>query len=407
MPLLTARVKLHQAQREFLKSEALYRGFVGGIGSGKSWAGAYDLLRRSQPGRLYMVAAPTYPMLRDASLRTFLSLGRDLHLLAGYAKGEMIATLATGAEVLFRSADDPEKLRGPNLSGLWLDEASLMPRDAFDIGIGRLREAGEQGWLSATFTPKGRQHWTYETFAKGTPGSALFHARTRDNPFLADGFASQLARQYSGLLADQELDGLFVDVAGAEWPSAYFPDSMWFSDWPHDLVIRSGGLDPSKGKDAKAGDYAATVLLGRCRDGHLWAEADLVRRPTEQIIDGVIEHHRQFRPDVWGIEVNQFQELLAVQLAARARALGMPLPIVPITNTVNKQIRIRRLGPYLRQNVVHFRDTPGTRLLVEQLREFPEGSHDDGPDALEMALRVMIDLFNGRQQPARPTRARA
>jgi PBSX family phage terminase large subunit len=404
--LLTARVKLHQAQREFLRSEALYRGFVGGIGSGKSWAGAYDLLRRSQPGRLYMVAAPTYPMLRDATLRTFLGLARDLHLLAGYARGEMIATLATGAEVLFRSADDPEKLRGPNLSGMWLDEASLMSREVFDISIGRLREAGEQGWLSATFTPKGRQHWTYEVFAKGTPGSVLFRARTKDNPFLASGFADQLALQYTGLLADQELGGLFVDVAGAEWPSTYFPDSAWFDDWPSDLVIRTAALDPSKGKDAKSGDYSAYVLLGRCREGKLWVEADLARRPTERIIEDVLEHQRVWRAEAVGVEVNQFQELLAVQLAARARQTGMPLPVVPITNTVNKQVRIRRLGPYLAQGIVRFRNTPGTRLLVEQLREFPECDHDDGPDALEVALRVMVEAWNGRQA-SRPTRARA
>ena len=50
-----------------------------------------------------------------------------------------------------------------------MDEASLMDYDAFTIAIGRLREAGEQGWLSATFTPKGRQHWTCETFATGRP----------------------------------------------------------------------------------------------------------------------------------------------------------------------------------------------------------------------------------------------
>jgi hypothetical protein len=30
----------------------------------------------------------------------------------------------------------------------------------------------------------------------------------------------------------------------------------------------------------------------------------------------------------------------------------------------------------------------GGRLLVEQLRDFPCGDHDDGPDALEMAVRL-------------------
>src|SRR5262249_31742287 len=39
-------------------------------------------------------------------------------------------------------------------------------------------------------------------------------------------------------------------------------------------------------------------------------------------------------------------------------------------------------------------------LSVQQLKDFPVGDHDDGPDALEMGLRLSIDLWNGRfQQP--------
>jgi hypothetical protein len=31
---------------------------------------------------------------------------------------------------------------------------------------------------------------------------------------------------------------------------------------------------------------------------------------------------------------------------------------------------------------------------VQQLRDFPNGDHDDGPDALEMARRLAIELSN-------------
>jgi hypothetical protein len=41
-------------------------------------------------------------------------------------------------------------------------------------------------------------------------------------------------------------------------------------------------------------------------------------------------------------------------------------------------------------------NSPGTRLLVEQLQEFPIGDHDDGPDALEMALRLAVEVLQGR-----------
>ncbi len=57
-----------------------------------------------------------------------------------------------------------------------MDEASLSKQEAYDILIGRLREGGEQGWLSATFTPKGKTHWTYKKFGTGQPDTELIHA---------------------------------------------------------------------------------------------------------------------------------------------------------------------------------------------------------------------------------------
>jgi hypothetical protein len=42
---------------------------------------------------------------------------------------------------------------------------------------------------------------------------------------------------------------------------------------------------------------------------------------------------------------------------------------------------------------------------VQQLQDFPLGDHDDGPEALEQALRLMIVLWNGRQQPPLPPTA--
>jgi len=73
------------------------------------------------------------------------------------------------------------------------------------------------------------------------------------------------------------------------------------------------------------------------------------------------------------------------------------VPVYPIDNTANKQVRIRRLGTYLAQRKLRFKSrSPGTALLIQQMRDFPVGDHDDGPDALEMALRLMIELVNGR-----------
>lgn len=409
MPTLTKTVKLHPVQHAFCHSAALYRAFVGGRGAGKSFVACYDLIRRARRGRTYLLASPTYPMLFDSEYRTFVGLARELGVLGERKVSPPSVHLTTGADILFRSADDPERLRGPNLSGAVLMEASLMVRDAYDIAIACLREGGEQGWLSSALTPKGRLHWSYAAFGTGQPNTELFRAATRANPFLPAGFHERLAEQYDGVLAQQELDGLFVDMEGAEFPASYFDGpGFWFADWPDldELAIRVAFLDPSKGADAKTSDFQALVLYGRDRHGTEYVEADLTRLPISapaapdgtQLGDGMCEHAvervRQFRPHGFGVESNQFQLLLKIPLLAEAKRRGIDLPLYLVDNRDNKNLRIRRLGPPLAQRKMRFRNTKGTRLLVEQLRAFPGGDHDDGPDSLEGARRLAIELFN-------------
>lgn len=266
---------LHAAQQAFLDSDVLYRGFVGGRGAGKSFIGACDLLLRAQDDRLYGVYAPTYPMLRDASWRMFLDMGRRFRFIRNINRTEMRVTLGNGAEVLFRSVDDPERARGPNLSGAWLDEASLMEHDAYTIIIACLRERGEQGWLSTTFTPRGKRHWTYDAFAAGRPNTALFHARTADNPFLPLDFANILRQQYPSQFAEQELEGSFVDLQGNVFKREWFrvvenaPAGLkWVRYW--DLAAST----------RDSADYTASVACALAPDGVLYFR-DMLRGKWE------------------------------------------------------------------------------------------------------------------------------
>jgi hypothetical protein len=61
-----------------------------------------------------------------------------------------------------------------------------------------------------------------------------------------------------------------------------------------------------------------------------------------------------------------------------------------------KSSRIRFAGAYLARRQIRFRNTPGGRMLVEQLRDWPNGDHDDGPDALGVAIRRLEILIQER-----------
>jgi predicted phage terminase large subunit-like protein len=162
--------------------------------------------------------------------------------------------------------------------------------------------------------------------------------------------------------------------------------------------LRVIALDPSKGGTDKVSDFSAYVLLARGKtDGLLYVEADLEnRRDVSRIVRDGLAHAKRFGPHGFGVEGNAFQFMLADELVRQSRAEGIALPIYKINNTVNKQVRIRTLTPYLVRREFRWVDTPGTRILVQQMRDFPVGAHDDGPDALEMALRLAVELHNSK-----------
>jgi hypothetical protein len=409
-------------QAQFLQATEPVRGFVAGQGSGKSVVGAFDLLQRALDGRTYMVTGPTYKVLGQATIRTFVEVARKFNRLVRVRTSAdnpsaliRLAPPRKGlAEVLFRSTENPDHLRGPNLSGLWMDEASLSPLEAYQIGIARLREAGERGWLTATFTPRGLTHWTHEVFGKEQPGIFLVHARTDENPFLAPEFLALVKATYTGLRAEQELGGRFVAVEGAEWPPEYFED-IFFRDWPANLpwAATAIALDPSKGRDAtkpKEGrppDYSAFVWGAVGPDGTTWVDANLdnVRDVSRIVADGIgIYRSCPFGPPTaFVIETNAFQVLIGGLLFEEARKIGLSLPLWGIDNHENKLARIRgRITPELARRKLRVRDTPGGRLLVAQLRDFPQGQYDDGPDALEQLLRMLLHLIQGGKQSSGP-----
>jgi predicted phage terminase large subunit-like protein len=185
------------------------------------------------------------------------------------------------------------------------------------------------------------------------------------------------------------------DVLDAEFSPAYFPDDMWFQEWPelNTFVHRIQTCDPSLGKTDKS-DYQAHILMGLDKHGRMWIEGDLRRRDRVQIVSDMLDLASWFKPEAVGIESNMWQVLLADELYAQSKAAGLALPVWPLNNWENKLVRIRAtLTPYLSRQEFKFRNTPGTQLLVEQLKGFPACKFDDGPDSLELAVRLMRDVF--------------
>jgi phage terminase large subunit-like protein len=421
-------IKVYGKQMQFLESKALWRAFVGGIGSGKSWIGALDMIRRAKPDRLYLVTAPTYPMLSDASFRSFATVAQELEVVAAgdvKVSPPQSIKLITGAEILFRSTDNPEMLRGPNLSGVWMDEASLSKREAFDILIGRLRQGGEMGWGTATFTPKGKLHWTYKMFGLGAQDTDLIHARSEENPFLPKDFVANIRKQYTAQQIKQELGGSFIDSGG----NHYFPGS-WptYIDAGDAYRVRDGerwrhirkadcsrllALDWAMGKPKKdkviqqqtrpdelSGDCTAFVVadMSDDYDGALFMLSAINERiPMGSNAPRLAEMCRRWQPIVVSGDDDNLSETMLLE-CRRYRDIPtikcMPIRSKnKVTRSQASIVRAERGMVYLPENT----SQPWVEMLSDQLASFTgvDGEPDDMADCFAILGRLADEFKPG------------
>lgn len=204
-------------QIQFWNDPAKFRGFVGGIGSGKTFAGAIEILRQPA-GSVGMVLAPTFPMLKTATLRTFLEIAEPAGLVEHFNKADMEMRLIGNRTVFWRSADNPDRIRGPNLGWFWMDEAAMCDEAAWLITIGRLRKSPAIGWI--TTTPRGTRHWLYGLVKNDK--ISITHAASRTNTFNPADFVESVSGHGDTSWLQQELEGKFVEPGGKVFRREWF-----------------------------------------------------------------------------------------------------------------------------------------------------------------------------------------
>lgn len=373
------RIELYPAQHDFVICPDRFSGFIAGIGSGKSFAGAVKgLVIGARTKGLGLVVSPTYPMLRDATLRSYLLAFGEA--IPAFYKSEMRAEIKGGGEILFRSADKPDRLRGPNLSWAHIDEAGLCPPGTWDIVIGRLREGGRAGPCWVTGTPKGH-NWLYEK----APQMTLFRAATRDNPYLAGEFVQSLEAAYTGLFARQELMGEFVSFEGRVYDE--FDHTVHVQEregpWPRIVAgVDEGYTNPS-----------VIVVLGLDGDGRAHLIEEFYQR---RVLQGdVVAEAKRLRE---AYKITEFYiDPSAAGLAAEMRSVG--LRVTPAVNEIKdgiQQVKARlavqadrrprlTVSPACANTIAEF-ESYIWKEGKQGMKDEPEKVNDHAMDALRYAL---------------------
>jgi len=179
-----------------------------------------------------------------------------------------------------------------------------------------------------------------------------------------------------------------------EWFDFYDESALNFSDLDFVFI---GSNDPSLGKNGKSDTSSIIALAKNLRTGYMYiVEASIEKRKPDAIIDDAIEMSKRLKRDFrkpfyrFGVETVQFQYYFKDVMVKKSLEDGVYLPIEEINSVQNKNVRIESLQPFIKNKYLKF--NPKHKMLLQQFEEYPMGRNDDGPDGVEMAVRLALQV---------------
>jgi len=189
--------KLIQKFYDFFENNSKKRILVnyGGAGSSKSVSTAQFFIRRFFEGQneRFLVVRKTLPSLKITAYQLVLDLLEAYNLPYHLNKTEMTISYRTN-KLLFKSLDDPEKIKSYEASKIWVEEANEISLNDFRQLNLRLRRKGSSpNQIVLTFNPVSKFHWLYTNLVeKPKDNIAILQSTYKDNPFLDQVYIDEL-----------------------------------------------------------------------------------------------------------------------------------------------------------------------------------------------------------------------
>ena len=438
---------MSRKQALFCRSKKWLRGLCTGRGFGKTRIGCMDLLMRARNGQSLLVVSPSYVVLSQTTWPMMRRVAQEMGVWISGVRSPLptikVRTCDHGeAEIVFRSGEDPESLRGANISGLWLDEASLVSEDVYLLSIACLRDEGAMGNVSMTYTPKGRTSWTFKVFFteaeesevreatgaytgeiseefagavgyrlfcgrwyKEKPDTELIQAGSWENPFLPPEYVARIRSQYTTAFAEQELAGNIVDLTG----NIFARDWFLYADQAPRRAQRLRYWDLAGSQ--LSGCYTAGVLLAMDDDLHLYVE-DVVRfqltpfKRNEQILETAHKDRSKYGYGVatyfereggsGGLAQNQQLQKILLGFDTHDHQLTRGGMRTLSGEKIPGEAKIKRAMPFAAwceaKNVTLIRGK-WNDAFVEELVAFAESKYMDQVDAASEGYTVLSNLM--------------
>lgn len=366
---------------------------MAGRGFGKTRTGAEYVRREVEEGRAGRVAlvAATSADARDVIVegQSGIVAVSPPWFEPTYEPSKRRLTWPNGAIATLYSADEPDRLRGPEHDLAWADElASWRYPDAWDMLLFGLR-LGRNPRAVITTTPRPRP-MIRELLSD--PDAVVTRGSTFDNAAnLAPKFLKKIIAKYEGTrLGRQELYAeVLDDVPGALWTRAML-EATRHRELP-ELVRVVVAIDPAvtSGEDS---DETGIVVAGVDRDGQFHVLADRSCRDTPDAwARRAVEAFDEFEADRIVAEVNNGGDLVE----ATIRTVRRSVPYAKVHASRGKRVRAEPIAALYEQGKVHHYGD--LKLLEDQMLTFTpdSGASPDRVDALVWALTELSTARTG------------
>ncbi len=308
-----------------------------------------------------------------------------------YEPSKRRLTWPNGAIATCFSADEPERLRGPQFDAAWCDEVAAWRYPlAWDMLMFGLR-LGTNPRCVITTTPKPTK-LIRELLAR--KDVAVTRGSTKENAAnLAPAFLNQIMGRYAGTrLGRQELDAeLLDDVPGALWTHDVI-DRARIAQAPQ-LVRIVVAIDPSGSGNDEADECGITVA-GSDGKGHGYVLEDLSGRfaPTEWAQRAIAAYHRH-KADRIVAEINFGGQMVEATL----RAVDPSIPFTAITASRGKVLRAEPVSAFYEQSRVHH--VGSFAELEDQMcgfaSNFNRATAGYSPDRVDALCFAVTELLGG------------
>ena len=402
--------KFHPAQIEIAERQARYKVVAAGRRFGKGILGVSAAFHAAARNNKCRWIAPSYSSdsyqsgWRMASDLAAQIPGVEVHL----QKRQFDFGRVNGGWLQFRTAEEPDALRGEGIDFVVFDEAAHVTglEEMWEqcVRPSLMDNRGDAWFIS---TPYGFNYFN-TLFQLGFHDEdwACFQFPTGTNPHIDKREIADLRASLPLLVARQEIDAEFVQLAGALFKrqnidvvEAAPPGVAWVRSW--DLAFT----------EKTTADYTAGVKLGMTADGTI-------------VVADVIVGHMEW-PDAVrciantahldGPATRQGIEVVSAQVGMMQTLMRDPLlaryAFEPIQVHRDKLTRALPVIARSEQGKFAVVRAPWNQHFIDELCAFPESEHDDQVDALSGGMTLLSlptgaitdvsKIFYGKPAPSR------